>query len=91
MIGRNQKKNDNVLNNIHQLKRRRKKEKGRRKKGRRKEANKLPKQPLIQPCSFPGRMTKENPFWGSHEKLKGVFKTYFNARNHSCRLTGQIK
>lgn len=91
MIGRKKKKNKNVLNNIHQLKgREKKRERG--KEGRREEANKLPKQPPIQPCPFPGRMTKENPIWGSHEIFKGVFKNnYFKARNHSCRLTGQIK
>lgn len=87
MIGR--KKNKNVLNNIQQLvKRKERKEKGREE---RKEGKKQSSCPNNLQYS-PGRMTKENAIWGSHEKFKGVFKNNnFNSRNHSCRLAGQIK
>lgn len=88
MIGR--KKNKNVLNNIQQLvKRKERKEKGREE--RKEEGKKQSNCPNNLQYS-PGRMTKENAIWGSHEKFKGVFKNNnFNSRNHSCRLAGQIK
>lgn len=88
MIGRKKKKNKNVLNNIQQLKGRGKKERGREE---RQEGNKQSSCPNNLQYS-PGRMTKENAIWGSHEKFKGVFKNNnFNSRNHSYRLAGQVK
>lgn len=87
MIGRKKKKNKNVLNNIQQLKGRKKKERGREE---RKEGNKQSSCPNNLQYS-PGRMTKENAIWGSHEKFKVFKNNNFNSRNHSCRLAGQIK